>query len=104
VADTGGAEIIDELRPQGLDYVVPKRRFSAFLGTELLLVLHELKIEEVELTGVCTNICVLYTAGNARDLDYAVTVHAGRVATFDEKAHGFALEQMESVLGVKVVR
>jgi nicotinamidase/pyrazinamidase len=103
VAGTPGAEIIEELAPQPEDRVIPKRRFSAFMGTELLLAFHELHADEIELTGVCTNICVQYTACNARDLGYPVTVHAARVATFDLEAHEYALKQMETVLGVKVV-
>ncbi|MBM3472300.1 MAG: cysteine hydrolase [Armatimonadetes bacterium] len=104
VAGTPGAEIIPELAPQPEDRVIPKRRFSAFIGTELLLALHELHVDALELTGVCTNICIQYTACNARDLGYPVTVHASCVATFDLEAHEYALKQMETVLGVTVVR
>ena len=104
VASTPGAETIAELAPQPEDRVILKRRFSAFIGTELLLALHELHVDALELTGVCTNICIQYTACNARDLGYPVTVHASRVATFDVEAHAFALKQMETVLGVTVVR
>jgi nicotinamidase-related amidase len=103
VAGTWGAEIIEELAPRESDLVIPKRRFSAFIGTELQLALHELRIDALELVGVCTNICIQYTACNARDLGYPVTVHASRVATFDLEAHAYALKQMKSVLGVTVV-
>jgi len=104
IAGTPGAHIIPELAPQPEDRVIPKRRFSAFIGTELLLALHELHADALELTGVCTNICIQYTACNARDLGYPVTVHASRVATLDLEAHEFALKQMETVLGVTVIR
>ncbi len=95
VAGTVGAEVIAELTPKERDRVIPKRRYSAFFGTDLSL---------IELVGVCTNICVFFTAADARNLAYPVTVNAGRVASFDENAHKFALQQMESVLGVTVVR
>ena len=101
---TWGAEIIAELAPTGADRVIPKRRYSAFFSTELLLTLRELAIDGLELVGVCTNICLYFTAADARNLAYLVTVHAGRVATFDPEAHEFALRQMESVLGVRVLR
>lgn len=104
VGGTPGAEIIAELAPDPEDHVVPKRRYSAFAGTDLLLTLRELQVEGVELVGVCTNICVLYTACDARNLGYLVTVHAARVASFDRTAHEFALQQMETVLGVEVLR
>jgi len=54
------------------------------------------------LVGVCTNICVLYTACDARMRTYDVTVLRDAVASFDPEAHDFALEQMENVLGVEV--
>jgi nicotinamidase-related amidase len=101
---TWGADIIEDLAPRPREFVLPKRRYSGFTGTELIVVLHERGIDEMELTGVCTNICVLYTACSARDLAYPVTVHADRVATFDQKAHEFALEQMGQILGVSVVQ
>jgi len=54
--------------------------------------------------GVCTDICVMHTVGDARDRDYEVEVPANCVATFNPKAHRFALEHMEKILGAKVVR
>jgi len=103
VAGTAGAGVCPELTHREGDIVVPKRRYSAFFGTDLDLHLRELGVEEVVLVGVCTNICVLYTAADARMRGYEVTVPSEAVASFDEEAHRFALEQMEKVLGVRVV-
>ncbi len=55
------------------------------------------------LTGVCTNICVLYTAADARMRHYKVKVLKDGVASFDEQAHQFALQEMEKTLGVQLV-
>lgn len=104
VAGTWGAQVIDVLSPTEADIIVPKRRYSAFFGTDLLLHLREREVEELELCGVCTNICVMYTAADARNLGYPVLVHASRVASFDADAHEWALKQMEQVLGVRVLR
>lgn len=57
---------------------------------------------ELELVGVCTNICVLYTAVSARMLNYKVTVLKNAVASFDRQAHDFALKQMKDVLGTEI--
>ena len=84
------------------DEVIPKRRFSGFFGTNLADRLRQLNPEKIILVGYCTNICVYFTAADARALDYEVEVPADCVATFDAEAHRFALRQMESVLGVKV--
>lgn len=103
VAGTTGGEVAPELSPREGDVVIPKRRYSAFFGTDLDLTLRELGVEELILVGVCTNICVLYTAADARMRHYRVTVPRDAVASFDEDAHRFALAEMEKTLGATVV-
>lgn len=98
-----GSEVVVALAPQEQDYLVYKRRYSAFFGTDLDLTLRELGIGALELAGVCTQICVLYTAADARMRHYNVTVREGCVASFDAEAHAFALKEMERTLGVKVI-
>ncbi len=102
VAGEVGAEIIAELTPQPGERVIHKRRYSGFFGTDLDLHLGELGIEELYLVGVCTNICVLYTAADARMRGYPVHVFREGVASFDQEAHCFALQEMEKTLGVEV--
>lgn len=104
VEGTEGAEVIEELEPQEGDYVLPKRRYSAFFQSQLLLALLEKGITEIEITGVCTNICVLYTAADAVNYGFDVFVRADQVAALDEDAHEIGLQQMEEVLGVEVKR
>lgn len=98
-----GGLVCEELAPQPEDLVIYKRRYSAFYGTDLDLSLRELGISEIVLTGVCTNICVLYTAADARMRNYGVLVLKDGVASFDGKAHTFALQEMKTILGVAVV-
>ncbi|MFQ5879188.1 MAG: isochorismatase family cysteine hydrolase [Dehalococcoidia bacterium] len=102
IRGTVEAEMIPELRDLA-DEVVPKGRFSGFYGTDLERRLRELQPDKVIVVGDCTNICVLYTVADARNRDYAAEVPADCVATFDAEAHRFALEQMEKVLGARVV-
>lgn len=103
LAGEWGSEIIDELAPREGEYRVYKRRYSAFFATDLDLTLRELGVTELELAGVCTQICVLYTAADARMRHYDVTVRKNCVASFDGDAHVFALKEMEQTLGVKVI-
>ncbi len=103
VAGTSGADVCDECRPLPGEVVIPKRRYSAFYGTDLDLYLREAGVNHLDLVGVCTNICVLYTAADARMRNYEVTVYRDGVASFDAEAHRFALGQMEKVLGVEVL-
>ncbi len=103
LSDSGGEEIVADLIPSGDERVIHKRRFSSFLGTDLDITLREKGITEIELAGVVTNICVLYTAADARGLNYNVEVHKNAVASFDQDAHRFALQEMENTLGVTLI-
>lgn len=74
IEGTWGAEVIEELRPEEEDYCIPKRRFSGFYQTDLDLVLRELGVETVVVTGVVTNICVRSTCHDAFFRGYQVVV------------------------------
>ena len=103
LAGEWGGEIVDELAPQKEDFLIRKRRYSAFYGTDLDLTLREQNVQSLELVGVCTQICVLYTAADARMRHYDVIVRKDCVASFDRAAHEFALKEMEKTLGAKVI-
>lgn len=101
---TKGAEIVPELAPAAGDVVIPKRRYSGFFGTDLDITLRERDVDTLRLVGDCTNICVLYTAADARNLGYAVEVVQEGVTSFDEEAHRDALRELEKTLGATILR
>ena len=101
VVGTVEAEVIPELAKYKGE-IIPKKRYSAFFSTPLEEKLRGIKPEKIIVCGVCTDICVLHTVANARNRDYQVEVPVDCVASFDEKAHYFALEHMEKVLGAKL--
>ena len=80
-----------------------KTRYSGFHGTRLGPALARLRPDVVEVTGVCTNICVFFTVEELRNRDYTVVVYRQGVTSFDAAAHRFALRQMQNVLGARVV-
>jgi nicotinamidase-related amidase len=104
VAGTPGAGIVAALSPLPGDVVVEKRTYSGFHRTNLQSVLRRLGAGEVALSGCVTSICVLYTAADAAMRGYAVTVDEALVAGLDDATHAFAIDQMENVLGVRVIR
>ena len=59
---TKGSEVVDELRPEPTDTVLPKRRFSAFFKTDLDQTLRVLDVDTIVVTGMTTEVCVLMTA------------------------------------------
>ena len=103
IKGTEEAELIHELHEYD-GYHLPKRRYSAFFDTDLDKRLSELNTETVTICGVCTDICVMHTAADARNRDYKVNVYADGVASFDLDAHRIALKHMEDILGVRVIR
>ncbi len=107
VKETPGAEIISELQPYTTAgtgvYKVTKNRYSGFFNTNLENILSEIQPDTVHVCGVCTNICVLYTVEELCNRDYKVVVYREGVASFDVKAHDWALGQMETVLGAQIV-
>ena len=80
--------------------IILKRRYSALFETDLKQKLEKLDPEKIILSGVCTDICVMHSASDFRNLDYEVEVPVDCVATFDQDAHAYALTHMEKILGV----
>jgi len=104
VAGTQESEVIQELTGLAKNSVyLPKKRYSAFFGTDLEKRLKKLKPDPVEVVGVCTNICVLYTVEELRNRDIPTRVYRAGVASFDLEAHEWALKQMQSVLGAEII-
>jgi nicotinamidase/pyrazinamidase len=104
IAGSKESEVVSELKGIAKNFVyVPKKRYSGFYGTNLDQVLKKAKPELVEVVGVCTNICVLYTVEELENRDYKVRVYKDGTASFDNDAHQWALKQMQSVLGAEVV-
>jgi nicotinate phosphoribosyltransferase len=101
IAGTAECEVIPEMAKYAGE-IIKKKRYSAFYGTDLEQKLKKLKPEKIIVCGVCTDICVCHTVGDARNRNYSVEVPTDCVASFDEKAHYFALEHMEKVLGAKL--
>jgi nicotinamidase-related amidase len=104
VAGTPGAAVVAAISPEPGDVVVEKKTYSGFHRTSLQSVLRRYGVREVSLSGCVTSICILYTAADAAMRGYDVTVDETLVAGLDPKTHAFALDQMEKVLGVRVIR
>ncbi len=102
VKGTRGAEVIDELDKKDEDIVVEKTRYSGFFRTNLDEILKAKKINEVVLTGVLTNVCVLYTAADAMFRGYKVIVLENGVASVTKEEHNWALKHMRDILKAEI--
>jgi nicotinamidase-related amidase len=93
-----GIEIIGALTPEPSDIVIKgKRRYDAFLGTDLDLVLRLRGIENLVVAGVCTDVCVSATVQHARNLDYRCLVLRDATAGTSPERHEAALLCLEHV-------
>jgi len=103
IEGTWGSEVIEELRPQASDFIVAKRRYSGFFATDLDLLLRQLMVVKLVLTGVVTDICVLHTAADAFFRGYEVIVVSDATASLTPERHERALNYMKEVYGAKIL-
>jgi len=109
IEGSGEEEIVPELADLAAGgHVVRKHTFSGFYGTGLDELLERLAPDVVEVTGVCTDICVLHTVYDLRVRGYEVMVPHNLVETYDAPGHEadeidrFALAHIRDVLGATV--
>jgi nicotinamidase-related amidase len=102
VEDTWGNEIIPDLAPKSGEKIIPKKRFSGFFGTNLESILYSAGVENVEVVGVCTSICVMDTVGGLANRDYRISVPEKGVADFDPEFHAFSLKRMKQTYGAEI--
>lgn len=79
-----------------------KPKHSAFFSTTLDILLDHLEVKTLVLTGIATNICVLFTANDAHMRDFNLVVPPDCVAAEDPAQNAHALEQMRVVLKADV--
>ncbi len=102
IAGTKGAEVIPELKACDSDYVVPKRRYSGFFHTDLDLLLHELGVDTVIMTGLHTHMCVRHTSADAYCLGYNVVVASDATDSFTQEDYDGGIKYLKEVYGAKV--
>ncbi|HHT9136453.1 MAG TPA: cysteine hydrolase family protein [Candidatus Wunengus sp. YC60] len=103
VKGTAGADVIEQLKPQEDDYVISKTYYSCFYKTSLDKLLKKLGTTHLILTGVVTNICILYTTAEAYMRGYKVTIPQKCVAALTKNEHQFALQQMKCIFHAEIV-
>jgi nicotinamidase/pyrazinamidase len=103
VKGSWGAQLVPELAVQPGDHRLEKNRYSAFAQTELEKILRAELVNEVQVVGVCTSICVLETVKELFDRDIPAVVYRAGVADFDPEAHEFALKHMAHIFGTRVI-
>lgn len=102
IAGTPGAQVIPELNLSENDYVVPKRRYSGFFHTDLDLLLKELGVDTVIMTGLHTHMCVRHTSADAYCLGYNVVVAKDATNSFTEEDYNYGLKYLVDTYGAEI--
>ncbi|MBI2845881.1 MAG: cysteine hydrolase [Chloroflexi bacterium] len=81
------SEVHRDIAPLPKEKVILKHRYSAFYNTDLETVLRVLRIEDLVITGVMTNLCCESTARDAYYRDYRVFFLADGTGSINEEMH-----------------
>ncbi|WP_274653645.1 cysteine hydrolase family protein [Paenibacillus humicola] len=84
-------DIVDELRPLEGEYIIVKRRYSAFFATDLEILLKGLGVRTLIVCGFMTDVCVHYTCADAHQHNYFLKVVADAVSGSTREAHEASL-------------
>ena len=102
LVDSPGCDLIDGLAPLPDEHVIVKRRWSAFFGTDLDMLLRRLRLERLYLAGVQTPNCIRTTACDANALDYGCVVLADATASATQAVQDANLFDMRN-MGIEVL-
>lgn len=93
-----GSKIAKILKPDENHFFVLKPKHSAFYSTTLDLMLENLKVKKLILTGISTDICILFTANDAYMREYQIIIPKDCVASVKTQENKKSLEYIERVL------
>ena len=93
-----GHEVVQILQPHTDDYYVLKPHRSAFYSTTLELLLRDLKAKKLIITGITTDICVMFTANDAYMRGFELLIPSDCVAAVKTAHTKQALEFIRRVL------
>jgi len=86
------AELVPEMGPESDDFVITKRQWGAFYGTELDLQLRRRGVDTIVLCGISTNIGVESTARFAYELGYQQVFVEDAMAAHSKDAHDHTVQ------------
>jgi len=79
-----GAQVIDELKPETGDLIIPKKGYNGFFNTSLNQELKQRDVNHIVITGIHTHVCVLLTAAGGFELGYNITILEDCITTDNE--------------------
>jgi nicotinamidase-related amidase len=96
-----GSAVTAKLAPRDEDYFIMKPQFSGFYSTNLQVLLPKLGVSRLIITGVATDICILFTAADAHMRDYSLWIPQDAVAAEDDALGRSALAIIQKTMGAE---
>jgi len=100
---TPEAEVALQLKPEPGDFVVRRHQYSSFFGTDLDMLLNEMEVKKLVLTGTAVEICIYFTAADAYMRGYQIIVPEKCVVALSEGDTEAALDQMQGLFKAEVI-
>jgi ureidoacrylate peracid hydrolase len=100
VRGTWDAQIIDEIKPKEEDYIIIKRRDSAFQDTELRMWLQSIGINVLVFCGIDTSICVETSLRDAFNLGYDIILISDSTASGIKSHYETTLARVRDYYGL----
>jgi ureidoacrylate peracid hydrolase len=102
VRGTWDADIVEEIKPSEGDYIVIKRRDSAFQDTEIVVWLRSLRIDTLIFSGIDTSICVESSLRDAFNVGYDIVLISDATASNSTKHYESTLENVKNYYGMVI--
>ena len=97
---TKSFELFDEMpKPLDNEFNIIKHKYDSFHGTNLDILLRNLDVENVIITGVTSNCCCESTARSAFEHNYGVIFASDATAAFDKTLHKNTLASIRELFG-----
>lgn len=103
VEGTNGAAVIQELAPLESEYLLPKIRMSAFIGTGLDLTLRTLGVDTIVVAGIQTPNCIRTTVFDAMAYNYQTFLVSDATAAQSDEIHQSNVRDMANI-GVQIIQ
>ncbi len=88
-----------QITPSSEDIILPKHRYSAFIGTPFDAILRANGIKTLILTGVATNVCVESTGRDGFMMDYHIVVPSDLTAGVTDQVKEMSLYNLGTFFG-----
>ncbi|MFA7664209.1 MAG: isochorismatase family cysteine hydrolase [Clostridia bacterium] len=103
IRGTQGAEIIPELKAGPEDYIILKRRYSGFFQTDLQILLTELHVDTLIITGLHTHMCCRHTSADGYSYGYNIVCPKETTNAFTEEDYQSGLKYLKDVYGAEIL-